>query len=105
MVPVTKERPPEYKDTFIDKTIPQTKLIAVNRGFSERDSSGSLESDSEDEADSASSPFSFYKLWKYTGPGWLMSIAYLDPGNSKLQQPFYSISFWLFNFEPYSKFE
>ncbi|GAN01137.1 solute carrier family 11 member 1 [Mucor ambiguus] len=25
--------------------------------------------------------FSFKKLWKYTGPGWLMSIAYLDPGN------------------------
>ncbi|GAA5800892.1 hypothetical protein HPULCUR_006331 [Helicostylum pulchrum] len=25
--------------------------------------------------------FSFRKLWKYTGPGWLMSIAYLDPGN------------------------
>lgn len=27
--------------------------------------------------------FSWYKLWIYTGPGWLMSIAYLDPGNSK----------------------
>lgn len=26
-------------------------------------------------------PFSFKKLWRYTGPGWLMSIAYLDPGN------------------------
>lgn len=25
--------------------------------------------------------FSFKKLWKYTGPGFLMSIAYLDPGN------------------------
>ncbi|CAI2385397.1 unnamed protein product [Moneuplotes crassus] len=25
--------------------------------------------------------FSFKKLWLYTGPGWLMSIAYLDPGN------------------------
>jgi len=25
--------------------------------------------------------FSWTKLWKYTGPGWLMSIAYLDPGN------------------------
>ncbi|KAI8988870.1 natural resistance-associated macrophage protein-domain-containing protein [Pilobolus umbonatus] len=25
--------------------------------------------------------FSFRKLWKYMGPGWLMSIAYLDPGN------------------------
>ena len=27
--------------------------------------------------------FSFKKLWMYTGPGWLMSIAFLDPGNSK----------------------
>ncbi|KAJ8951986.1 hypothetical protein NQ318_010732 [Aromia moschata] len=25
--------------------------------------------------------FSFLKLWAYTGPGFLMSIAYLDPGN------------------------
>ena len=25
--------------------------------------------------------FSFYKLWKYTGPGLLISVAYLDPGN------------------------
>ena len=25
--------------------------------------------------------FSFRRLWAFTGPGWLMSIAYLDPGN------------------------
>lgn len=25
--------------------------------------------------------FSFRTLWLFTGPGWLMSIAYLDPGN------------------------
>ena len=25
--------------------------------------------------------FSFRKLWVFTGPGFLMSIAYLDPGN------------------------
>ena len=25
--------------------------------------------------------FSFRTLWVFTGPGWLMSIAYLDPGN------------------------
>jgi Mn2+/Fe2+ NRAMP family transporter len=25
--------------------------------------------------------FSLRKLWKFTGPGFLMSIAYLDPGN------------------------
>ena len=25
--------------------------------------------------------FSWKKLWKFSGPGWLMSLAYLDPGN------------------------
>ena len=25
--------------------------------------------------------FSWRKLWSFMGPGWLMSIAYLDPGN------------------------
>lgn len=25
--------------------------------------------------------FSFKRLWAFTGPGFLMSIAYLDPGN------------------------
>ena len=25
--------------------------------------------------------FSLRKLWAFTGPGFLMSIAYLDPGN------------------------
>ena len=25
--------------------------------------------------------FSWRMLWMFTGPGWLMSIAYLDPGN------------------------
>ncbi|KAM9321235.1 natural resistance-associated macrophage protein 2 [Gastrophryne carolinensis] len=31
--------------------------------------------------DEANSWFSFRKLWAFTGPGFLMSIAYLDPGN------------------------
>ncbi|KAG8377510.1 hypothetical protein BUALT_Bualt08G0040400 [Buddleja alternifolia] len=26
-------------------------------------------------------PFSWKKLWKFTGPGFLMSVAFLDPGN------------------------
>ncbi|KAH7468730.1 hypothetical protein KRP22_011820 [Phytophthora ramorum] len=26
-------------------------------------------------------PFSWSVFWSYTGPGWLMSMAYLDPGN------------------------
>ncbi|XP_077979173.1 natural resistance-associated macrophage protein 2-like [Glandiceps talaboti] len=37
-----------------------------------------------------STRFSFRKLWAFTGPGFLMSIAYLDPGNieSDLQSGF-----------------
>ncbi|KAM4588744.1 natural resistance-associated macrophage protein 2 isoform 2-T2 [Odontesthes bonariensis] len=31
--------------------------------------------------ESANQIFSFRKLWAFTGPGFLMSIAYLDPGN------------------------
>lgn len=31
--------------------------------------------------DTGSTRFSFRKLWAFTGPGFLMSIAYLDPGN------------------------
>ena len=36
--------------------------------------------------------FSLRKLWRFAGPGWLMSLAYLDPGNleSDLQQGAYS---------------
>ncbi|GAB5368905.1 hypothetical protein AAMO2058_001359500 [Amorphochlora amoebiformis] len=36
--------------------------------------------------------FSFKTLWAFTGPGWLMSMAYLDPGNleADLQQGAYS---------------
>ncbi|XP_038721596.1 metal transporter Nramp3-like [Tripterygium wilfordii] len=36
--------------------------------------------DSDSEADGAR-PFSWRKLWLFTGPGFLMSIAFLDPGN------------------------
>ncbi|KAF5736197.1 putative natural resistance-associated macrophage protein [Tripterygium wilfordii] len=36
--------------------------------------------DSDSEADDAM-PFSWRKLWLFTGPGFLMSIAFLDPGN------------------------
>ncbi|ELU16207.1 hypothetical protein CAPTEDRAFT_224895 [Capitella teleta] len=31
--------------------------------------------------DTGDAKFSFRKLWAFTGPGFLMSIAYLDPGN------------------------
>ena len=36
--------------------------------------------------------FSWRKLWRFVGPGWLMSLAYLDPGNleSSLQMGAYT---------------
>ncbi|KAG2199327.1 hypothetical protein INT47_012961 [Mucor saturninus] len=34
-----------------------------------------------DTGDSVDDKFSIHKLMQYTGPGWLMAIAYLDPGN------------------------
>ena len=36
--------------------------------------------------------FSWRKLWRFAGPGWLMSLAYLDPGNleNNLQQGAYT---------------
>ncbi|KAJ8765532.1 hypothetical protein K2173_014654 [Erythroxylum novogranatense] len=38
--------------------------------------------DSDHETDSSvAPPFSWRKLWLFTGPGFLMSIAFLDPGN------------------------
>ena len=41
-------------------------------------------SDSDGENDGAPAsrpPFSWRKLWRFTGPGFLMCIAFLDPGN------------------------
>ncbi|KAL1821910.1 hypothetical protein ACET3Z_016779 [Daucus carota] len=34
-----------------------------------------------DDDDNITPPFSWKKLWEFTGPGFLMSIAFLDPGN------------------------
>ena len=33
------------------------------------------------DSDTEDTSFSFRKLWLFSGPGFLMSIAYLDPGN------------------------
>ncbi|KAJ0733049.1 putative NRAMP family protein [Helianthus annuus] len=35
----------------------------------------------DDDYTTATPPFSWQKLWLFTGPGFLMSIAFLDPGN------------------------
>uniref|UniRef100_A0A8C0FEX0 Natural resistance-associated macrophage protein 1 n=1 Tax=Bubo bubo TaxID=30461 RepID=A0A8C0FEX0_BUBBB len=53
--PVPPQRPGTQDQTYLDE------LISIPKG----DGPG----------------FSFRKLWAFTGPGFLMSIAYLDPGN------------------------
>lgn len=40
-----------------------------------------LIADIESADETASPPFSWKKLWLFTGPGLLMSVAFLDPGN------------------------
>ena len=40
-----------------------------------------VDSDTESGGSTVLPPFSWKKLWLFTGPGFLMSIAFLDPGN------------------------
>ncbi|KAF3631903.1 Metal transporter Nramp5, partial [Capsicum annuum] len=40
-----------------------------------------IEIDRADAADEVVPHFSWRKLWEFTGPGFLMSVAFLDPGN------------------------
>ncbi|KAJ3673037.1 hypothetical protein LUZ60_006411 [Juncus effusus] len=44
-------------------------------------SSSDDEMEGNDDDLSSSPPFSWRKLWRFTGPGFLMCIAFLDPGN------------------------
>ena len=85
---------------------PQRSLLA--RMFMEEaegatDRQGDAEVDVDEKEEFAGTPepaegepipfrFSWRKLWRFAGPGWLMSLAYLDPGNleSDLQQGAYT---------------
>jgi hypothetical protein len=93
MVPVTKE---DTKDTQsngvsyrgIGKAADgQNMAVSFEKKKAKLDSEIPEMNDEDDEshgyhAQEERDPiFSFRKLWIYTGPGWLMSIAYLDPGN------------------------
>lgn len=68
------------------------EVISI-RGQHHREGDGEvLIDEGDDEPEDPNGPlkfkFSWKKLWRYMGPGWLMSLAYLDPGNleSDLQQ-------------------
>ena len=70
MPPYEHERPlltdDEEEETAYDSS---EKIVILGID----DSSGNL--------DEIAPPFSWKKLWMFTGPGFLMSIAFLDPGN------------------------
>lgn len=58
---------------YVDES--QEKILALEIGT--EPSSYSIDEESQAEAP----PFSWRKLWEFTGPGFLMSVAFLDPGN------------------------
>lgn len=61
-----------HKGALVDKKGKDSNSTAASTYFNERIAIP--------EADNYQT-FSFRKLWAFTGPGFLMSIAYLDPGN------------------------
>ncbi len=58
-------------------------ISSHDRNWSDRDEKDDTYLDDERiiTPDVDESCFSWRVLWAFTGPGWLMSIAYLDPGN------------------------
>ena len=59
----------------------------INRGMEnekEDIEAGSIDESQDKKDEIRPFKFSLRKLWAFAGPGWLMSIAYLDPGNSKI---------------------
>ncbi|KAG2185660.1 hypothetical protein INT44_002453 [Umbelopsis vinacea] len=87
--------PPHLKDLHLTTTIDPTAELSPKRPSISSDTmqeTGMVASDSRflndtelkaevDTGDVSDQWFSFKKLWMYAGPGLLMSIAYLDPGN------------------------
>ncbi|CAO3695290.1 unnamed protein product [Umbelopsis ramanniana] len=69
---ISSKRPSISSDTM-----PETEIVASDSRFL-NDTELKAEVDTGDVSDQW---FSFKKLWAYAGPGLLMSIAYLDPGN------------------------
>ena len=58
----------------------------------EYDGNGTVDFSDDQPDDDPRFRFSFRRLWKFCGPAWLMSLAYLDPGNleSDLQMGAYA---------------
>ncbi|XP_048379558.1 natural resistance-associated macrophage protein 2-like isoform X1 [Stegostoma tigrinum] len=69
------DKPPKMIDTSCTQISLAESFVAMELSF---------ETHQEEKVripNSSSTRFSFRKLWAFTGPGFLMSIAYLDPGN------------------------
>ncbi|EGZ07926.1 hypothetical protein PHYSODRAFT_306066 [Phytophthora sojae] len=62
--------PPQPPPSERDLLIPVAGYTCYNNAFIKAS-----------EHDEPTSSFSWRTLWAYAGPGWLMSIAYVDPGN------------------------
>lgn len=72
LLPVRPPEAEEEEDDEEEKAYEQNEKIVVQISDSD-DGSGGL--------GDAAPPFSWRKLWLFTGPGFLMSVAFLDPGN------------------------
>jgi len=75
---------------------PSNEALSFNLNHREGDGEVEVDSDDGEAVEDPNAPltfkFSFRKLLRFMGPGWLMSLAYLDPGNleSDLQQGAYT---------------
>lgn len=56
-------------------------IVSISGGPDPEDGDGDDAGLCSSSSASATPPFSWRKLWLFTGPGFLMSIAFLDPGN------------------------
>ncbi|KAH7307846.1 hypothetical protein KP509_22G080000 [Ceratopteris richardii] len=65
----------------LDDELDESRLALI-RHFQGNDEERAFEKEEQIDVSSEEiPPFSWKKLWLFTGPGFLMSIAYLDPGN------------------------
>ncbi|KAL1224772.1 Metal transporter Nramp5 [Cardamine amara subsp. amara] len=77
------KQPNDSHGEFKSLLLPETSQPDDNREFPAEPPENQILTVEEDGGNYLNSvpPFSWAKLWKFTGPGFLMSIAFLDPGN------------------------
>lgn len=75
------QSPEPLADASSRKCLPEEEDEEEEVAYESRDKILVVDIESDGADYSAVPPFSFKKLWLFTGPGFLMSIAFLDPGN------------------------